>query len=105
METNDWKLRGNSDITSASSHSIARVIADVKKYINQSDERPIIPLSIGDPSIFPCFRTDRVAEDAVVDALRSARFNAYAPKGGALQPKRYSFTLLRFNCYAPNCYC
>ncbi|KAK1437988.1 hypothetical protein QVD17_03789 [Tagetes erecta] len=84
----NWKLRGNSDITSASTHSIARVNAHVKTHINQSDQRPIIPLSIGDPSIFPCFRTDQVAEDAVVDALRSAHFNGYAPKGGALQPKR-----------------
>ncbi|KAK9052564.1 hypothetical protein SSX86_029193 [Deinandra increscens subsp. villosa] len=84
----DWKFRGNRELKTASAFSIARVIGDVKTNLDQSDERPIIPLSIGDPSIFSCFRTAQVAEDAVVDALRSANFNGYAPKGGALQPRR-----------------
>ncbi|KAI3714035.1 hypothetical protein L1987_72625 [Smallanthus sonchifolius] len=88
METKVWKFRGNIDLKTASVFSIARVIGDVKTNLNQSDQRPIIPLSIGDPSIFPCFRTAQVAEDAVVDALRSANFNGYAPKGGVLQPRR-----------------
>ncbi|KAJ0432318.1 putative aminotransferase, class I/classII, tyrosine/nicotianamine aminotransferase [Helianthus annuus] len=89
METRkEWKLKGNSDIKTASSFSIARVIADVKTNINQSDERPVIPLSIGDPSIFPCFRTPQVAQDAVVDALTSAKFNGCAPKGGLVQARR-----------------
>ncbi|KAI3812270.1 hypothetical protein L1987_16977 [Smallanthus sonchifolius] len=88
METKEWKFRGNIDLKSASVFSIARVIGDVKTNLNQSDQRPIIPLSIGDPSIFPCFRTAQVAEDAVVDALRSSNFNGHAPKGGALQARR-----------------
>ncbi|XP_071693312.1 nicotianamine aminotransferase 1-like [Rutidosis leptorrhynchoides] len=83
-----WKLRGNRDIKTASEFSIARVIDEVKTNLNPKDERPIIPLSIGDPSIFPCFRTTQVAEDALVAALRSANFNGYAPKGGLLQAKR-----------------
>lgn len=91
----EWKFKGNSDLKTASAFSIKRVIDDVKTNLNQSDDRPVVPLSIGDPSSFSCFRTTQVAEDAVVDALRSGKFNGHAPKGGLLQAKRYSF----ISCY------
>ncbi|KAI3502094.1 hypothetical protein L1887_30125 [Cichorium endivia] len=88
MEMKEWKFRENSNIKTASAFSIQRVLDDVRTNINPCDERPVIPLSHGDPSSFPCFRTTQVAEDAVVDALRSAKFNGYAPKGGALHARR-----------------
>lgn len=50
--------------------------------LNKSDTRPVIPLGHGDPSAFPCFRTTQVAEDAIVDSLRSAKFNGYCPTVG-----------------------
>lgn len=83
----EWKFRGNKDLKTASAFSIKRVIDQVKTNINQSDERPIIPLSIGDPSLFSCFQTTQVAQDAVIDALQSAKFNGYAPKCGHLQAR------------------
>ncbi|KAL4572995.1 hypothetical protein LXL04_019787 [Taraxacum kok-saghyz] len=83
MTMKEWKFKENQNLKTASAFSIKRVLDDVKNNVNPSDERPIIPLSHGDPSSFSCFRTTQVAEDAVVDALRSANFNGYAPKGGA----------------------
>ncbi|CAI9275423.1 unnamed protein product [Lactuca saligna] len=88
MAMKEWKFRENSKLKTASAFSIKLVLDDVKTNVNPSDERPIIPLGHGDPSSFPCFRTTQVAEDAVVDALRSANFNGYAPKGGVLQARR-----------------
>lgn len=89
MAMKEWKFRENSKLKTASAFSIKLVLDDVKTNVNPSDERTIIPLGHGDPSSFPCFRTTQVAEDAVVDALRSANFNGYAPKGGVLQARRY----------------
>ncbi|KVH95842.1 probable aminotransferase TAT2 [Cynara cardunculus var. scolymus] len=88
MGTKEWKFRENRNLRTAATFSIKRVLDDVNRNLDRSDGRPIIPLSHGDPSSFSCFRTTQVAEDAVVDALRSAKFNGYAPKGGALQARR-----------------
>uniref|UniRef100_A0A7N0TJ38 Aminotransferase class I/classII large domain-containing protein n=1 Tax=Kalanchoe fedtschenkoi TaxID=63787 RepID=A0A7N0TJ38_KALFE len=56
--------------------------------IDESDKRLTIPLAHGDPSAFPCFQTARAAEDAVVDAVRSAKFNGYSSSTGLLQARR-----------------
>lgn len=88
MAMKEWKFRESRTLKTASTFSIKVVLDDVKTNVNRSDKRPIIPLSHGDPSSFSCFRTTQVAEDAVVDALRSANFNGYAPKGGVLQARR-----------------
>ncbi|KAK7852432.1 s-alkyl-thiohydroximate lyase sur1 [Quercus suber] len=47
-----------------------------------------VPLGHGDPSPFPCFRTAVLAEDAIVDAVRSAKFNSYPPTMVGLLPAR-----------------
>ncbi|KAL9663512.1 hypothetical protein QQ045_018899 [Rhodiola kirilowii] len=56
--------------------------------IDESDKRLTIPLAHGDPSAFPCFHTARAAEDALVDAVRSAKFNGYSSSTGLLQARR-----------------
>ncbi|KAA8526347.1 hypothetical protein F0562_008450 [Nyssa sinensis] len=38
--------------------------------------------------MFPCFRTTHIAEEAIADALRSAKFNCYAPTVGILPARR-----------------
>ncbi|CAK9160819.1 unnamed protein product [Ilex paraguariensis] len=50
--------------------------------------QPSRPLGHGYPSAFQCFRTASVAEDAVADAVRSAKFNGYAPTVGILPARR-----------------
>ncbi|CAN0896770.1 S-alkyl-thiohydroximate lyase SUR1 [Linum grandiflorum] len=56
--------------------------------LNKEDERPLIELAHGDPSKFECFRTDSAAEDAIVDAVRSGKYNSYAPSAGILPARR-----------------
>ncbi|XP_058218150.1 probable aminotransferase TAT2 [Rhododendron vialii] len=83
-----WGFRGNEVLSTASAITIRGVLNEVMGNINESDPRPVIPLGHGDPSAFPCFRTTQIADDAVADALRSAKFNGYAPTVGVLPARR-----------------
>ncbi|XP_031252432.1 probable aminotransferase TAT2 isoform X1 [Pistacia vera] len=56
--------------------------------LNKDDDRPVISLGLGDPSVFQCFRTTALADDAIVDAVRSAKFNGYAPIFGIPPARR-----------------
>ncbi|TYG80496.1 hypothetical protein ES288_D02G220800v1 [Gossypium darwinii] len=56
--------------------------------INQDNSSVVVPLGHGDPSHFPSFRTTPAAEDAIVDALRSAKHNCYATTVGILPARR-----------------
>ncbi|KAM7492221.1 hypothetical protein LguiA_035142 [Lonicera macranthoides] len=83
-----WGFRGSEVVIMASKISIRGTLMMVKENLNEADTRPTIPLGHGDPSAFPCFRTAASAEDAVADALRSAKFNSYTPTLGHLPAKR-----------------
>lgn len=63
----------------------------IMKNVNKHDTRPAIPLGHGDPSVFPCFRTSIEAEDAIVDSVRSGKYNCYAPTVGILPARRYLY--------------
>ncbi|KAL5730468.1 zinc-finger protein [Ranunculus cassubicifolius] len=82
-----WRFRGNDKIKSASSISIRSVLMNLMTCLNPSDTRPVIPLGHGDPSAFPCFRTTRVAEEAIMEAVQSGKFNSYAPTVGILSAR------------------
>lgn len=60
----------------------------VKENVYESDERRSINLGIGDPSPYPSYKTTPVAEDALLDALRSSAFNGYPPPYGLPAAKR-----------------
>ncbi|KAJ9686265.1 hypothetical protein PVL29_015258 [Vitis rotundifolia] len=83
-----WGFRGNEELDKAASITIRGVLNKVMSNLNPQDHRPVIPLGHGDPSAFSCFRTTPVAEDAIVDALRSRKFNSYAPTVGILPARR-----------------
>lgn len=84
---NKWSRLGFAKSTE-SPVTIKNVCAMLKQNLNAADPRPPVLLGHGDPSAFPCFRTSLVAEEAVVDALKSAKFNSYAPSLGLLQARR-----------------
>ncbi|KAI3830619.1 hypothetical protein MKX03_016451 [Papaver bracteatum] len=89
METGDgvhkkWGFRANN----ASGITVRGVLETLMDATNPEDERQTIPLGHGDPSAFPCFRTTQIAEDAIVDSLRSAKFNGYASNVGFLPARR-----------------
>lgn len=83
-----WRFRGNEELTTASTVTVKGSITKLRSNLNESDQRPTIPLGRGDPSAFPCFRTTTVAPDAVVDAVKSAQFNCYSPAGGIVPARR-----------------
>ena len=84
-----WRFRGNEVLKTASAITIRGVLNEVMDNIEESGPRPIIPLGHGDPSAFPCFRTAQIAEEAIVDAARSAQFNGYASTVGIPPARRY----------------
>ena len=56
---------------------------------DDNNKKRLISLGMGDPTAFSCFTTTNVAENAVVDALSSQKFNGYSPTVGLLQTRRY----------------
>ncbi|XP_041006842.1 nicotianamine aminotransferase 1-like [Juglans microcarpa x Juglans regia] len=86
--TERWRVRVNERLNKTSETTIRGTLAKIIRNLNKDDPRPTVPLGHGDPSKFPCFRTTPVAEDAIVDAVRSAKFNSYIPSGGILPARR-----------------
>ncbi|KAJ9686264.1 hypothetical protein PVL29_015257 [Vitis rotundifolia] len=83
-----WGFQGNQEMNMAAAVTIRGVLGKLRSNLSEEDNRPVIPLGHGDPSAFPCFRTTPVAEDAIADAVRSAKFNSYAPAVGLLPARR-----------------
>jgi len=52
------------------------------------DGKSIIPLGNGDPSAFECFRTSVHVEDALIEAIRTGKYNGYSPGNGLPQSRR-----------------
>ncbi|KAL5861030.1 hypothetical protein ACOSQ4_002326 [Xanthoceras sorbifolium] len=75
-------------LNAASSITVRGVVEAIKEKLDKEESRCMIHLGQGDPSAFPCFRTTPLAEDAIVDALRSAKFNCYSSAGGILPARR-----------------
>ncbi|XP_010260306.1 PREDICTED: probable aminotransferase TAT2 isoform X2 [Nelumbo nucifera] len=85
-ESKRWGFVANQGLNVASTFSIRGTLKMLMDAA--AGQRSIIHLGQGDPSVFPCFRTSQIAEDAVADALRSAKFNSYAPPLGILPARR-----------------
>ncbi|KAJ6859855.1 hypothetical protein NC651_036233 [Populus alba x Populus x berolinensis] len=75
-------------MNSTASISVRGVLNRLAESLNKEDKREVIPLAHGDPSAFPCFRTTPVADEAIFDAVRSAKNNHYAPTVGLLPARR-----------------
>jgi tyrosine aminotransferase len=54
----------------------------LKENLREDDPRPTISHGLGDPSCFQCFKTCPLAEDAIVDVIRSAKFISCGSSGG-----------------------
>ncbi|TMW96173.1 hypothetical protein EJD97_007787 [Solanum chilense] len=78
----------NGDSKEKSLFSIRSVLETIMENLKEDDERVMIHLGRGDPSSIPCFRTSPVAEDAIFGAVRSAKFNGYAPAVGIYPARR-----------------
>ena len=85
-----WRFGGNNEgLKAASGFSIRVTLHTLRNTVEKKDDgRESIPLGHGDPSAFPCFRTTPMAEDAVVDVLKSATYNSYCPSVVGFLPAR-----------------
>ncbi|XP_022738209.1 tyrosine aminotransferase-like [Durio zibethinus] len=84
-----WAFKGNKALEVADAISIRGVLNVLNDNLKGNDNtKTAIPLGHGDPSVFPCFQTTPIAEDAIVDAVRSAQFNCYSPAIGILPARR-----------------
>lgn len=54
---------------------------------NKDDSKRVISLGMGDPTLTTCFPNTKFAEQAVADALHSAKFHGYAPTPGLPQAR------------------
>ncbi|CAK7322722.1 unnamed protein product [Dovyalis caffra] len=83
-----WGFQANKSLSTSSAITVRGVLNLLLDKLNKEDRRQVIPLAHGDPSAFPCFRTTPVADEAVADAVRSAKYNHYAPTVGLLPARR-----------------
>lgn len=79
--TMNHEFKANSTIT------IKGILSLLMESVGENSKR-VISLGIGDPTLSTCFPNTKVAEEAVADALHSAKFHGYAPTPGLLQARR-----------------
>ncbi|XP_024959707.1 probable aminotransferase TAT2 [Cynara cardunculus var. scolymus] len=68
--------------------SIKGILRMLMANIDDEKNMRVISLGMGDPTAFSCFTTTSIAEDAVLDALTSQKFNGYSPTVGLPQTRR-----------------
>ncbi|KAJ4781818.1 Tyrosine aminotransferase [Rhynchospora pubera] len=83
-----WHFGHNKAAAAAGSRSIRGTLSKVIASVEETGPRPLIQLGHGDPSPFPSFRTTPIAEDAIVEAVKSAQYNHYSPSSGLLPARR-----------------
>ncbi|KAI7750070.1 hypothetical protein M8C21_019094 [Ambrosia artemisiifolia] len=83
-----WGFLKNKETNMVPDITIRGVRYMLMSKLNKSDTRPVLPLAHGDPSAFACFRTTQIAEDALVNSIRSGNFNGYGPGVGIPQARR-----------------
>ncbi|KAI3714239.1 hypothetical protein L1987_72836 [Smallanthus sonchifolius] len=83
-----WGFSGNSELTAEPETTIRGALTLLMSNLNISDERPVIPMSLSEPSAFPCFTTSHIASDAIAEAVQSTDFNGYPAAEGILPARR-----------------
>lgn len=100
IEAKRWGFRGKQELNAASASTVRGYLNRIITHINKdNNSSSVIPLGHGDPSHFPSFKTTPAAEDAIVDALRSAKHNCYAPSAGVLPARRLVSLKTLKRCY------
>jgi tyrosine aminotransferase len=84
-----WRFGPNETLAVAGSKSIRGTLSKVISCVDESGPKPLVSFGNGDPSVFPCFHTTPFAEDAIIEAVRSAKHNHYPPFVGLLPARRY----------------
>ncbi|KAL2472689.1 putative aminotransferase TAT2 [Forsythia ovata] len=79
---------GGQEIENPNNITIKGIIGLLVGHTDCNDNRKVISLGIGDPTAYSCFHTTAVAQEAVVESLRSAKFNGYSPTAGLPQARK-----------------
>lgn len=74
-------------IDAPSTVTIKGILGLLMANVDDKDERRLISLGMGDPTAFSCFHTTAVAEESVIDSIRSHKFNGYSPTVGLPQTR------------------
>lgn len=81
-------VSNNNEVEIHNKITIKGTLSLMMESIDHDNGKRVISLGMGDPSAFTCFRTTAMAQEAVMDALESERFNGYAPTSGLPQTRR-----------------
>ncbi|VVA16649.1 PREDICTED: probable aminotransferase TAT2 [Prunus dulcis] len=74
--------------TTSATITIKGILSLLLQNVDENDNKRLISLGMGDPTAYSCFHTTQVAQEAVVDAIQSDKFNGYAPTVGLPQTRR-----------------
>src|SRR5690554_5165490 len=61
-----------------------RSVVDTLVIPEAPKEKPMIPLSLGDPTVFGNFQMHETTQSALIQNLKSGKFNGYGPSVGLL---------------------
>lgn len=88
-----WKAMENGSVNhemeTASTITIKGILSLLMQNVDENNCKRLIPLGMGDPTLYSCFHTTHVAGQAVVEALQSDKFNGYSPTVGLPQTRRF----------------
>ncbi|PWA72763.1 tyrosine/nicotianamine aminotransferase, Pyridoxal phosphate-dependent transferase [Artemisia annua] len=88
MDNQIWCFKENNEVHAAAAFTVRNILQAIIGNIDETRTgKPMIHLGHGDPSVYPCFRTSTIVEDALVESVRSTKFNCYAP-GVGIDPAR-----------------
>lgn len=94
-----WGFQVKQELKPAPAVTVRTSLASIIGSVNTNDPRPVISLGPGDPTTFPCFRTATEAEDAIVDAVRSANFNFLQLEGKSINYHKSSQFCIMIHVY------
>lgn len=91
MEKQEWGFKENHELHAAAAITVRNILQAIIGNIDETRTgKPMIHLGHGDPSVYPCFQTSTVVEDALVEAIRSSKYNCYAPGVGIIPARRFA---------------
>lgn len=82
------RVNGCQEIEAPTNITIKGTLSLLMANTDGDDQKKVISLGIGDPTAYSCFSTTVDAQEAVIDTLRSNKFNGYSPTVGLPQTRK-----------------
>ena len=76
------------EVDTTATITIKGIISLLIANIDEGNNKRLISLGMGDPSVYSSFRTTHVATDSVIRSIESNKFNGYAPTSGLPQTRK-----------------